>query len=107
MSTDSPPPLYEAVLLGFAPLAFRVRGFERVEGPHGGYSVAQEWHVEEGSIVPAIRDNAQVDAKQKATDALLAKLRQDLSLELVEGLPSPVYGFNPDGWMLFRVDGLP
>ena len=47
MSTDRPPPLYEAVLLGFAPIAFRLRGFERVEGPDGGYSVVQEWHVEE------------------------------------------------------------
>src|SRR5438309_1780838 len=48
MSTDRPPPLYEAVLLGFAPIAFRLRGFERVEGRDGGYSVVQEWHVEAG-----------------------------------------------------------
>ena len=47
MSTDCPPPLYEPVLLGFAPIAFRLRGFERVEGPDGGYSVVQEWHCEE------------------------------------------------------------
>jgi hypothetical protein len=47
MSNDHPPPLYEPVLLGFAPLAFRLRGFERVEEPDGGYSVVQEWHVEE------------------------------------------------------------
>lgn len=47
MSADRPPALYEAVLLGFAPLAFRLRGFERVEGPDGGYSVVQEWHVED------------------------------------------------------------
>src|SRR5688572_4134891 len=26
-----------------------------------------------------------------------------LNLELVEGLPQPCYGFDPDGWMLFRV----
>jgi hypothetical protein len=45
------------------------------------------------------------EAKQKATDALLAKLRHALDLELVEGLPSPVYDFNPNGWMLFRVKG--
>src|SRR5258707_430294 len=47
MSTDHPPPLYEPVLLGFAPLAFRLRGFERVEGPDGGCGVVQEWHCEE------------------------------------------------------------
>ena len=47
LSADRPPPLYEPMLLGFAPLAFRLRGFERVDGPDGGYSVAQEWHVEE------------------------------------------------------------
>ena len=46
MSADRPPPLYEPVLLGFAPLAFRLRGFERVEGQDGGYGVVQEWHVE-------------------------------------------------------------
>ena len=46
MSTDRPPALYEAVLLGFAPVAFRLRGFERVEGPDGGLSVVQEWHCE-------------------------------------------------------------
>jgi hypothetical protein len=43
------------------------------------------------------------EAKQKAIDALLAKLRDALNLELVEGLPAPVYDFNPNGWMLFRV----
>ena len=47
MSTDRPPTLYEPVLLGFAPLAFRLRGFERVEGRDGGYGVVQEWHVED------------------------------------------------------------
>jgi hypothetical protein len=39
VSTDRPPKLYEPVLLGFAPLAFRLRGFERVEGQEGGYGV--------------------------------------------------------------------
>jgi hypothetical protein len=29
--------------------------------------------------------------------------RHGLDLELVEGLPEPVYNFNPKGWMLFRV----
>jgi hypothetical protein len=33
-------------LLGFAPLAFQIRGFERHEGPDGPYSVIQEWHCE-------------------------------------------------------------
>jgi hypothetical protein len=36
-------------------------------------------------------------------DLLLAKLRDALDLELVEGLPSLVDDFNPAGWMLFRV----
>jgi len=43
-------------------------------------------------------------AKQKAIDALSARLRDALKLELVEGLPAPVYDFNPNGWMLFRVN---
>src|SRR5207248_1731073 len=47
LSSDRPPPLFEPVLLGFAPLAFRLRGFEKIEGPDGGYSVVQEWHCEE------------------------------------------------------------
>ncbi len=47
MSTDRPPPLYEPVLLGFAPIAFRLRGFERVGDGDTAYSVVQEWHVEE------------------------------------------------------------
>ena len=38
--------LYEPVLLGFSPLAFRLRGFERWEGPEGAFSVVQEWHCE-------------------------------------------------------------
>jgi hypothetical protein len=48
MSADRPPPLYEPQLLGFAPIAFRLRGFERIEAPGGGYSVVQEWHVVAG-----------------------------------------------------------
>lgn len=40
---ESPiPKLYEPVLLGFAPQAFRLRGFERVETRDGGYSVVQD-----------------------------------------------------------------
>jgi hypothetical protein len=42
----SVPDLYEPVLLGFSPLAFRLRGFERIESASGGYSVVQEWHCE-------------------------------------------------------------
>jgi hypothetical protein len=48
MDPRKPPPLYEPVLLGFAPLAFRVRGFERVDTEQGGLGVVQEWHVEQG-----------------------------------------------------------
>jgi hypothetical protein len=39
--------LYEPLLVGFALLAFRIRGFERAEGPHGAFAVLQEWHCEE------------------------------------------------------------
>jgi hypothetical protein len=39
-------PLYEAVLLGFSPLAVRIRGFERIERDTGAYAVVQEWHCE-------------------------------------------------------------
>ena len=47
------------------------------------------------------------EAKLEHTDALLAKLRDALNLELVEGLPEHVAGFNPNGWMLFRMKGDP
>lgn len=47
MSQERPPDLYEAQVIGFAPIAFRLRGFERLDGPDGGCSVLQEWHVEE------------------------------------------------------------
>lgn len=40
------PDLYEPVLLRFAPLAFRLRGYERVEGEGAPFSVVQEWHCE-------------------------------------------------------------
>jgi hypothetical protein len=45
---DDPPipELYEPSLLGFATLAFRIRGFERAEGPDGAFAVLQEWHCE-------------------------------------------------------------
>jgi hypothetical protein len=38
--------LYEPVLLGFSPLAFRLRGFERVERGTAWFGVVQEWHCE-------------------------------------------------------------
>jgi hypothetical protein len=40
------PELYEPVLIGFSPIAFRLRGFERVESGGGHFSVVQEWHCE-------------------------------------------------------------
>lgn len=40
------PPLHCPVLLGFAPLAFRLRGFERLERGSETYAVVQEWHCE-------------------------------------------------------------
>lgn len=40
------PELYEPVLLGFSPLAFRLRGFERVDSNDDRFSVVQEWHCE-------------------------------------------------------------
>ncbi len=39
-------PLYEPVLIGIAPLAMQLRGFERMKEPEGYYSVIQEWHCE-------------------------------------------------------------
>lgn len=46
MSPDRPPPLYEPVLIRFAPVAFRVRGFERIGQGDDAFTVVQEWHVE-------------------------------------------------------------
>jgi hypothetical protein len=40
------PDLYQPVLLGFSPLAFRLRGFERVERGTSEAGVVQEWHCE-------------------------------------------------------------
>jgi hypothetical protein len=40
------PALYQPVLLGFSPLAFRLRGFERVERGTSVFGVVQEWHCE-------------------------------------------------------------
>jgi len=40
------PELFEPVLIGVSPLAFRVRGFERLELPSGCSAVVQEWHIE-------------------------------------------------------------
>jgi hypothetical protein len=40
------PELFEPVLVGFSPLAFQIRGFERVESTDGPVGVVQEWHCE-------------------------------------------------------------
>ncbi|MFN2646853.1 MAG: hypothetical protein ABR570_17835 [Burkholderiales bacterium] len=40
------PELYEPVLLGFSILAFRLRGFERVDSARGAFGAVQEWHCE-------------------------------------------------------------
>lgn len=40
------PPLYEPVLLGFFPLALRLRGFESVSRGTSSFGVVQEWHCE-------------------------------------------------------------
>jgi hypothetical protein len=46
MAPSPVPELYEPVLVRFAPLAFRLRGFERVQGEGSPFSVLQEWHCE-------------------------------------------------------------
>jgi hypothetical protein len=38
------PPLYQPVLIGVAPMAMQLRGFERVKEAGGFYAVVQEWH---------------------------------------------------------------
>ena len=40
------------------------------------------------------------DPKRKARDALVAKLFDADLFDQVESLPTPVYNFNPEGWML-------
>lgn len=40
------PDLYEPVLLAISSLAFRLRGFERLEERDGARAVLQEWHCE-------------------------------------------------------------
>jgi hypothetical protein len=45
-----------------------------------------------------------VNPKQRAIDALIAKYREQLRLIPADSLPAPVYGFDPKGWLLFRVD---
>ena len=42
----SVPDLYEPMLLGFSTLAFRIRGFERIDSASSHYAVLQEWHCE-------------------------------------------------------------
>jgi hypothetical protein len=48
----------------------------------------------------------EVEAKQRATDALITRMIKALDLKRVESLPSPVYGFNADddNWFLFVVN---
>jgi hypothetical protein len=45
-----------------------------------------------------------MDPKQRAIDALIEKYREQLRLIPADTLPAPVYGFDPKGWLLFRVD---
>jgi hypothetical protein len=42
----SVPDLYEPVLVGVSSLAFRLRGYERLEDRAGVRAVLQEWHCE-------------------------------------------------------------
>jgi hypothetical protein len=46
MAPSPIPALYEPALLDFSPIAFRLRGFERVEHGASTYAVVQEWHCE-------------------------------------------------------------
>jgi hypothetical protein len=39
-------PSFVGHLLAFAPIAFRLRGFERLERASGAFAVVQEWHCE-------------------------------------------------------------
>jgi len=48
-SQDRLPPLYEPVFAGIAPLAMRLRGFERIERGRDSFAVVQEWHCERPS----------------------------------------------------------
>jgi hypothetical protein len=43
-SQDRLPALYQPILSGFATLAMRLRGFERVERGREVIAVCQEWH---------------------------------------------------------------
>jgi hypothetical protein len=45
-----------------------------------------------------------MDAKQRATDALIEKYNEQLRLIPADALPVLVYGFNPAAWLLYRVD---
>ena len=46
VATPAVPDLYEPVLLGVYSLAFRLRGYERLEEREGARAVLQEWHCE-------------------------------------------------------------
>jgi len=45
----------------------------------------------------------QLEAHGRALAFLSARYRQALKLQVVDSLPSPVYGFNAAGWYLFAV----
>jgi len=44
-SLDMLPPLYDVAIVGMAPLAFSLRGYERIAGRRGTVDVVQEWLV--------------------------------------------------------------
>jgi hypothetical protein len=48
----------------------------------------------------------QLDAEQRAIDALIEKYRRELRLVPTDSMPA-VYDFDPTGWMLFRMDAEP
>lgn len=43
------------------------------------------------------------DASDRVLDALAKRYRESLEIVRVGALPSPAYGFDPDGWDLFAV----
>jgi hypothetical protein len=88
----------------------RLRGADKEQLSAVGTGTSLERH--NGGIVTddrhkTARPDHVMDARQAATDALLAKFRAALDVELVERLPGGVYDFDPTGWMLFRVRGDP
>ena len=45
----------------------------------------------------------EAEAKQRAADALLGRFVEGLNLQRVDKLPQPIYGFNPECWLLFSL----